>query len=320
MKKYLHYGLIMALSLVLNMPEVLSSSNAIWSSGQAMIYNIDGVSFKLCYVPKVSGFPIYTDDSGIGKVSRPYLMAETEVTWELWNAVHSWAVSSGRGMDRYTFTNLGAAGSDGLGDNRQPVTMVSWRDAIVWCNALTEYYNALNRTNLTCAYTYDGNIIRDATEEEYCDNVTAIPSAKGFRLPTSAEWELAARYIGTIRPDNEPLADAAILIDGFYWTPGAYASGATDRNDSTFARVAVYNTSGSAEVKAKFPNALGLYDMSGNVWEWCFDWYPGYEGSDRVIRGGGWNSNESSLQVGAMISIFSSHAGDALGFRIVKAK
>lgn len=68
--------------------------------------------------------------------SKSYEMAQTEVTYELWNAVHTWAFANG-----YTFANAGRKGSNGSGSDQQPVTTVSWREAMVWCNALTEYCN-----------------------------------------------------------------------------------------------------------------------------------------------------------------------------------
>jgi formylglycine-generating enzyme required for sulfatase activity len=60
----------------------------------------------------------------------------------------------------------------------------------------------------------------------------------------------------------------------------------------------VYAASKTAAVKSKAANTLGLYDMSGNVWEWAFDWNPGYIGSNRIIRGGSWVYSASSLQAG----------------------
>jgi len=95
------------------------------------------ISFDMCYVPGKT-FYTGTNDSGSSTVSKAYWIARTEVTYELWDAVYIWATSNG-----YNFANPGRKG-DGEGDTDQhPVTEINWRDAMVWCNALTEYYNAL---------------------------------------------------------------------------------------------------------------------------------------------------------------------------------
>ena len=118
------------------------------------------------------------------------------------------------------------------------------------------------------------------------------------------EWECAARY-----------------IDGSDWTPGDYASGATADylNAAECARVAVYGTSSAAVVMSKDPNALSCYDMSGNMWEFCFDeWFP-YDGSKRVVRSGGWNNSASTLQVGQSTQNTSpNNELNRLGFRVCR--
>jgi formylglycine-generating enzyme required for sulfatase activity len=245
-------------------------------------------------------------------VSNAYWIAETEVTYQLWAAVYTWATtgSGATGAGQYHFQNAGVMG-DGTGDTDQhPVTTVSWRDAMVWCNALTEYYNAQNGTSLACVYTYSGAIVRDSRDSNTtaCDNATTVSTAKGFRLPTSNEWELAARY-----------------KDGSTWTPGNYASGATAAYTDVAATQAVawyWDNSGSSThpVGEKTANALNIKDMSGNVWEWCFDWYPGYSGSNRVLRGGGWSYGAYDLQLGIVYGVSPGYASSLLGFRPVRTQ
>ena len=145
---------------------------------------------------------------------------------------------------------------------------------MVWCNALTEYYNTTNGTSLGCVYIYDGAIVRDSTSAN-CDNVTVIPNAKGFRLPTNNEWELAARY-----------------QDGKNWTPGdhvsgdktgyCYNSGISIVASIIFGDYAWYDANSNNTTQPagrRSANFLSLLDTSGNVWQFCYDCYPGQSGS-----------------------------------------
>ena len=305
-----------------------------FSIGDQEIYSADGVSFKMAYVPGGFTFPTGTGDSGTATVDNDYWIGETQVTYELWNKVHDWAKGKG-----YTFANAGRMGSVSGGTgmtNQHPVTYINWRDSMVWCNALTEWYNAHKGTNYDCVYYVDSDYttplraVNDSTTITHTTpgsqdmpyikagtrGNTDINSctAKGFRLLTSNEWELAARYRGS---DNSYGAYEYPAGSGMYWTPGNYASGATTYyNDVTGGSgepgksandaVAVYGyywdgsnwlstgVTSTAVVKTKNANALGLYDMSGNVREWCFD----LSGSFRVRRGGTWYYNASFMQVG----------------------
>jgi formylglycine-generating enzyme required for sulfatase activity len=222
-----------------------------------------------------------------------FSIGDTEVTYELWKAVYDWAV--GRG---YSFANAGRQGGDGtpgggpVGNNRHPVTTISWRDAVVWCNAYSE------ATGRTPVYYYGGAVLRESEGSSVIvgngkAERVVISTGNGYRLPTSAQWEYAAR-------GGDPGDTTA-------W---AYTYAGNDTVDD----VAVYNTSQTAEVKTKAPNTLGLYDMSGNVWEWCQDLYSG---TDRVGRGGSWSDVASCCTV----SFWGIGGPDGrigyLGFRVV---
>ena len=299
-------------------------------AGDTETYTADGVSFDLAYVPGGLTFPTGTDDNdGNATVSDAYWIADTQVTYELWYTVYTWATtgSSGTGAGQYSFANAGREGNDGTdgadptGADQEPVTSINWRDSMVWCNALTEWYNAQEGTSYECVYTYTGSIIRDSTNATACDGADAGATANGFRLLTSNEWELAARYRGT---DTTHVVTGT--IDGVdfdamttKWTKGNSASGATTYyNDNTEGSgepgksandaVAVYRrywngteweerteySDGTETVAGLTANTLGLYDMSGNVWEWCFT----ESGSHRIIRGGNWYSDADDLRVG----------------------
>lgn len=257
-------------------------------AGEHKSFSADGLIFNMIYVPGNLTFPMGIDDKETGTVDHAYWIAETELNYELWYKVRYWAEKHG-----YNFAYKGKEGSSGKPGafpteaKNSPVTGITWRDAVIWSNALTEWYNAVNRTKYICVYYEDSNfkkIIKnvDRNKKIYLNNGTQDNpyqknDADGFRLLTSKEWELAARY-----------------IDGKKWTQGNYMSGSTtshtknllDINESDIEIVAWFSKVSTQDTKMLKANSLGLYDMSGNVWELCFDLlseknYPG-----RVMRGG----------------------------------
>jgi formylglycine-generating enzyme required for sulfatase activity len=205
-------------------------------------------------------------------ISTPFYISKYEVTQKEWIEV------------------MGSNPSYFKGDN-QPVEQVSWYDAVAYCNARSV------KEGLTPAYTVSGT------------NVTWNRNANGYRLPTEAEWEYAAKggsgagyliYAGSNSVDSV----------GWYW-----------------------DNSGSKThpVGTKAANGLGLYDMSGNVWEWCWDWFGSYStssqtdplgassGSYRVYRGGSWNNNGQYLRSAWRGDDYPpSKRGSGIGFRLVR--
>ncbi len=349
-----------------------------YQAGDMITFTLDSMTFAFAYVPGGITFPTGVDDNGdvdgdgsvdrgvTATVDNAYWIGETEVTYELWYRVYSWATDPARGDGQYSFTfkyteSFGyytpRAGNDGIPgqdiNSQEPVTRVNWRHAMVWCNALTEWYNAHNgiAEDLDCVYYSDSAFstpIRTATESETItwepgegehdgtqDDPHVKDNAAGFRLLTNNEWELAARW------RNDDTNTVSGYIDPWF-TTGNSASGATTYYDdysggsyepalSANNLIGVYffygdtyeetGVDGTAIVKSKTngANALGLYDMSGNLWEWCFDWDPSSAGEKRVERGGGWRSGSFSIQVGYFGSLTPTETGDSIGFRIARS-
>ena len=203
----------------------------------------------------------------------------------------------------------------GYGDN-YPAYYVSWYDAIVYCNlrsideGLTPAYKIGEETD---PRKWSG-IVGDS-ENGYCgpsssnstwNALTYDKEAKGYRLPTEAEWEYIAREAGT----STTTYSGSDTIDDVAW----YSSN---------------SSSETHEVKGKNANSLGIYDMSGNVWEWCYDWYGtvssttaesgASSGSDRVQRGGSWVNDASICAVSYRYYYTPYYRFSFFGFRVVRS-
>jgi formylglycine-generating enzyme required for sulfatase activity len=182
--------------------------------------------------------------------------------------------------------------------NRLPVEQVTWYDAVEFCNKLSQL------EGLTPAYTISGRTpatgypITSAT-------VTANLSNNGYRLPTEAQWEYACR---------------AGIEDAYY-------TGDEIDDDASWYNANSENT--THEVGQKDANEWGLFDMHGNVWEWCWDWFGNYSGDQtnpigptsgttRVNRGGSWYSSPEGLRSACRNADLPSARFANLGFRVVR--
>jgi formylglycine-generating enzyme required for sulfatase activity len=218
------------------------------------------------------------------RIDQAFWLAQTNTTYSMWSEVCNWACAHG-----YTFNRPGRMGSEKSGESmndQHPVTVVDWPSVMVWCNALTEYYNLCNGTDFRPVYEYKGEAVRDASDRTASNSVTMVKGADGFRLPMGVEWELAARY-STTNPDNK--FQEYPPGSGIYWIPFKYVSGEIEGTageiGSEKGRIV------TVEVTHTPQNSLGFYGFAGKegkLWQWCFEKLKTSTGKDTfwLKRGG----------------------------------
>jgi len=232
--------------------------------------------------------------------------------------VHDVRVSSFY-MNKYLVTQkeyqnvMGKNPSNFPGENN-PVEMVCWYDAVEYCNRLSI------KEEFSPAYSLFGSTNPDDWELQSpkWDSIIIIPGSNGYRLPTEAQWEYACRA-GTTTP---------------------FSTGETiNSTQANYNGTSPYGNSKAGEYLKKTtpvgsypPNPWGLYDIHGNVWEWCWDWKENYTadskidptgpqtGKYRAERGGSWSSGGSNIRCACRSYDFPSVKGYNDGFRLVLPK
>ena len=244
--------------------------------------------------------PVHTVDVG------SFYIEKYEVTKSLWSSVTNWAVANG-----YDFSPESGAGQGG----NHPVGSNSWYDCVKWCNARSQmegldpcYYTNANKT-----IPYTNGIVDLSTNKVKW-------STTGYRLPTEAEWEKACR--GGTAGSRFPWGDTITHSNANYFSSANFSSNSYSTSPPCSFDISPtrgyhpsYTNNGepyTAQVGSFAPNGYGLYDMIGNVNEWCWDWYgvSYYSSSpsidpigpamssfetNRLLRGGGWHGFDATL-------------------------
>jgi len=243
-----------------------------------------------------------------------FYMARNLTTKADWDTVRTWAVSNG-------YKDL----AEGAGTaSNHPVHTISWYQMVKYCNARSQ------KEGLTPVYyTDDAQTTIYKTGDVNMTDAQVKWTANGYRLPTEAEWEKAAR--GGLSGKRFPWGDTISQTQANYFEDASsysYDLGSSGGNSTG----SVEGRSPATSPVGSFPaNGYGLYDMAGNVWQWCWDWYGPYDagsptdprgvssGTLRVDRGGGLESQAFYCRVASRNSDNPSGFYNVIGFRVARS-
>jgi formylglycine-generating enzyme required for sulfatase activity len=238
-------------------------------------------------------------------LTRGFVMLSTEVSQDDFERV--------LGYNPSYFGPDGPEGPEAYCGPRCPVEQVSWHEAAAYCNALSE------AESLPACFTCEGE--GRAVSCEHSDAYASPYDCPGYRLPTEAEWEYAARAGDPRATYNGDLDEGHLQ---------------TERPNSTLDPIAWFggntNWPPTTEVGTRDPNAFGLFDMLGNVKEWCADWpqmsdYPAYAVTDPIelgaefevaARGGYFSSNAQECRAASRCWVAHDAVERDMGFRPVR--
>jgi formylglycine-generating enzyme required for sulfatase activity len=236
-----------------------------------------------------------------------FYMDRFEVTKAQWDVVCTWATNHG-----YSFNNAGAGKTI-----NHSVQTVYWYDVVKWCNARSQ------KEGRTPAYYTDAGL---TAVYKIGQAAPYVNWNTGYRLPTETEWEYAAR--GGLSGKRFPWGDTIAHNQANYYSAANYSYDVSSTR-GYHPSYQVGNYPYTSPMGSLAANGYGLYDMTGNVWEWCWDWWGSYgsgtqtdphgpvTGSDRLLRGGGWSSDAWYCRTANRISFSPGYGNNFIGFRAV---